>query len=79
MAEAHRWPGDHFDLVTIRINDLARSLSSWLAGNRPTGLSARPPVARADNSGTSSVGSGHREPSLAPPPNKEIGPRKLEG
>jgi oxalate---CoA ligase len=72
-------PGRHFDLVTTRINDLARSLSSWLAGNRPTGLSARPPVARADNSGTSSVGSGHREPSQSLPAEQRNRPPEIGG
>ena len=72
-------PGRHFDLVTTRINDLARSLSSWLAGNRPTGLSARPPVARADNGGTSSVGSGHREPSQSLPAEQRNRPPEIGG
>ena len=66
-------PGRHFDLVTTRINDLARSLTAWLAGNRPTGLSARPSIARADNSGTSAVGSSHREPGQSLPARRENG------
>ncbi len=72
-------PGRHFDLVTTRINDLARSLSSWLAGNRPTGSSARPPVARADNGGTSSVGSGHREPGQIAPRQQRNRPPEIGG
>ena len=78
-ADLLELPGRHFDLVTTRINDLARSLSSWLAGNRPTGLSARPSVARADNTGTSSVGSGHREPSQSLPAEQRNRPPEIEG
>ena len=43
-------PGDHFDLVTVRINDLARELNSWLfSGDEPEGLRERnPPSLQTD-------------------------------
>jgi oxalate---CoA ligase len=37
-AELLEIPGDHFDLVTVRINDLASNLRSWLSGAAPLGL-----------------------------------------
>jgi pimeloyl-ACP methyl ester carboxylesterase len=37
-AELLEIPGDHFDLVTFRIEDLAGYLRSWLSGNAPLGL-----------------------------------------
>ena len=45
-ADLLELPGRHFDLVTSRINDLARSLSSWLAGNTADRLE-RPPSRRS--------------------------------
>jgi oxalate---CoA ligase len=38
-AELLEIPGDHFDLVTVRINDLASNLRSWLSGDAALGLS----------------------------------------
>ena len=60
-ADLVELPGRHFDLVTTRINELARSLTSWLAGNSSIGSSDRPPLARTDNGETSPIGLSHRE------------------
>ena len=43
-ADLVELPGRHFDLVTTRINDLARELNSWLfSGDEPVGLRERNP------------------------------------
>jgi oxalate---CoA ligase len=44
-AELVEIPGAHFDLVTVRINDLASNLRSWLSGDGSLGLSKRNPLA----------------------------------
>ena len=55
-ADLLELPGRHFDLVTTRINDLARSLTSWLAGNTSINSSDRPPLARREKGETSPMG-----------------------
>jgi hypothetical protein len=40
-------PGDHFDLVTVRIDDLAANLRSWLRGDGSVGLTERRSLAPA--------------------------------
>ena len=44
-AELVEIPGDHFDLVTVQINDLASNLRSWLSADGSLGLSKRNPLA----------------------------------
>jgi acyl carrier protein len=54
-------PGDHFDLVTVRINELAGELRSWLNRDRSLGGSGRYPRAGAEKDEASPTGSGDRE------------------
>ena len=70
-ADLLELPGRHFDLVTSRINDLAHSVSSWLAGSTPTNSSAGAPVTRTDRGETSPMGSSHREPDRSLPAHEE--------
>jgi oxalate---CoA ligase len=60
-AELLEIPGDHFDLVTVRINDLAGNLRSWLSGNAPLGLSEPRPLSPTTKDETSPTGPGKRE------------------
>jgi pimeloyl-ACP methyl ester carboxylesterase len=56
-AELLEIPGDHFDLVTVRINDLANNLRSWLSGNRQ-----EPSRKERPQSGLESNAAGERNP-----------------
>ncbi len=60
-AELLEIPGDHFDLVTVRINDLAGNLRSWFSGNAPFGLSEPRPLSPTTKDETSPTGPGKRE------------------
>jgi len=60
-AELVEIPGDHFDLVTVRINNLASNLRSWLSGDGSLGLSKRNPLAPTWKGQTSSAVSSSRE------------------
>ncbi len=65
-AELLEVPGDHFDLVTVRINDLASNLRSWLSGNGSVGVSERHPFTPASKDETSPAGSSKRESHQSP-------------
>jgi oxalate---CoA ligase len=60
-AELLEIPGDHFDLVTVRINDLAGNLRSWFSGSAPLGLSEPRPLSPITKDETSPTGPGKRE------------------
>jgi pimeloyl-ACP methyl ester carboxylesterase len=60
-AELVEIPGGHFDLVTVRINELADNLRSWLSGDGSLGLSKRNPLAPTWKGQTSSAVSSSRE------------------
>lgn len=65
-AELLEIPGDHFDLVTVRINDLASNLRSWLSGKAPLGLSAPRPLPPISQDETSPAGSSNPESQQSP-------------
>jgi pimeloyl-ACP methyl ester carboxylesterase len=60
-AELLEIPGDHFDLVTVRINDLASNLRSWLSGNAAFGLSEPRPLTPTSKDETSPATASKRE------------------
>jgi oxalate---CoA ligase len=66
-AELREIPGDHFDLVTFRINELAGNLRSWLIGHTSHRLSERDPLLRTEKNQAPPGGSGILEshPTLA--------------
>jgi oxalate---CoA ligase len=70
-AELVEIPGDHFDLVTVRIKDLASKLRSWLSGDVSVGLSERDPLAPAWKDQISYAGSSKRELQQSPVRNDE--------
>jgi acyl carrier protein len=65
-AELLEIPGDHFDLVTVGADDLARNLRSWLAGDGSFGLSERRPFTPVPKHETSHADSGGRESQQSP-------------
>jgi acyl carrier protein len=69
-AELVEIPGAHFDFITVRINELASKLRSWLSGKTSVGLSERHPLTGAEKDETSS-GSRNRESGRSPAPAKE--------
>jgi pimeloyl-ACP methyl ester carboxylesterase len=54
-------PGDHFDLVTFRINELASRLRSWLSGDISAGLGESHPPTGAEGHETSRARMRNRE------------------
>jgi oxalate---CoA ligase len=54
-------PGQHFDLVTVRINELASNLRSWLSGEDSLGSSERRSLAAAGKTETSRADRSNRE------------------
>jgi oxalate---CoA ligase len=65
-AELVEIPGDHFDLVTLRINDLASNLRSWLSGEAPPRSGERNRLGPATKDQISSAGSSNRESRQSP-------------
>jgi oxalate---CoA ligase len=65
-AELVEIPGDHFDLVTRRINDLASNLRSWLSGEAPPRSGERNRLGPATKDQISSAGSSNRESRQSP-------------
>ena len=60
-SELREIPGVHFDLVTVRIDDLASNLRSWLSGSGSTALGERRPFAPASKDETSLAGSSKQQ------------------
>jgi oxalate---CoA ligase len=56
----------HFDLVTVRINELADRLRSWLSGDASLGLSEHRPLTPTGKDGTSPADSSKRETQQSP-------------
>ena len=56
----------HFDLVTVRINELADRLRSWLSGDASLGLSEHRPLTPTGKDETSPAGSSKRETQQSP-------------